>query len=75
MQCPGLQYQVNTPGDGLPIWGKDNSVIDDADQQYTLLDCYGEFASGETIPISVTVKGNNVGAQWLKYRATFDNSC
>ena len=75
VQCPGLQYQVNTPGDGLPIWGKDNSVIDDADQQYTLLDCYGEFASGETIPISVTVKGNNVGAQWLKYRATFDNSC
>ena len=68
---PIMQYSHKQPGE--PGWDSTQQQIT---LSYEILDAYQTYSAGETRKIYVTVKANAnaYDSQWIKYRATFNDS-
>lgn len=64
----GMRFSHKYPGNS--DYDKDGNPITLQDE---LLDCYEKYDQNETRTVTVTFKGNAIGSQWIKYRATFDD--
>ena len=68
---PTMQYSHKQPGESG--WDKNQQQIS---LSYELLDAYETYSAAETRKVYVTFKANTngYGSQWIKYRATFEDS-